>query len=83
MPPIIGYEVYIRDIDESFDYELIYDRKDIDNVLETIVDGLINGHNYTIVYYAYSKAGRSNRSKEGQIFALLHLPLLRDWLSNQ
>ena len=67
MPPIIGYEVYIRDINESFYYKLIYDGKYIDNVLETKVDGLINGHNYGVVYYAYSKVGRSNRSKEGQI----------------
>jgi len=67
IPPLIGYEVYIRDIDESFDYKLIYEGKYIDNAFETIVDGLINGHNYGVVYYAYSKVGKSNRSKEGQI----------------
>ena len=64
-PPLTGYEVYIRDLNETFlDYKLIYDGKYIDNILEITVNGLINGHYYGIIYYAYNKAGRSNMSPE-------------------
>ena len=64
-PPLTGYEVYIRDLNETFlDYKLIYDGKYIDNILEITINGLINGHYYGIIYYAYNKAGRSNMSPE-------------------
>ena len=64
-PPLIGYEVYIRDLNETFlEYKVVYNGKYIDNVFSTTVNGLINGHYYGIVYYAYNKAGKSNMSPE-------------------
>ena len=53
----------IKDLSvENSDYTTIYDGRYINNVNTVIISNLINGHFYNIIYYAYNKAGRSDKS---------------------
>ena len=62
--PILGYDVLVKDLNtENSDYITVYDGKYINNVNTVTISNLKNGHYYNIIYYAYNKAGKSDKSE--------------------
>ena len=61
--PILGYEVSVKDLSiDNSDYNTVYNGRYINNVNTITISNFINGHFYNIIYYAFNKDGRSEKS---------------------
>ena len=80
--PILGYEVLVKDLSiENSDYNTVYNRRYINNFNTITISNLINGHFYNIIYYAFNKYGRSEKSPllKYFVFQLLILQLILNY----